>query len=52
MLIEKLGEELLSSGLGGSVGGSPDFLAMPLESNPIGRIALVDGSHVLTSVLC
>ena len=52
MLIEKLGEELLSGGLGGSVGGSPDFLAVPLEANPIGRIALIDGRHLLAVAPC
>jgi hypothetical protein len=35
------------------VGGSPDFLALPLEPNPIRRIALIDCRHwlLLTSVL-
>jgi hypothetical protein len=32
MLIQKAGEELLSSGLRGGVGGSPDFLAAPTAS--------------------
>ena len=34
-------------GLGGGVGGSPDFLALPLKANPIGRIALIDGRQWL-----
>ncbi len=45
MLIEKLGEELLGSSLGGGVGGLPHFLAVVLEPHPIGRIALIDGRH-------
>jgi hypothetical protein len=52
MLIQKAGEELLSSGVRGGVGGSPNFLAAPLEPHPIGRTALIDGSHGLVSILC
>ncbi len=36
MLIERLGEELLDGGFGGSVGGSPDRLPVVLETHPIG----------------
>jgi hypothetical protein len=45
MLIEKTGKELLSGSLAGGVGGSPDFLPVPLETHPIGRFALIDGRH-------
>ena len=45
MLIQKAGEELLRSGLGGGVGGSPDLLAVLLDTHSIGRIAHVDGRH-------
>jgi hypothetical protein len=31
--IEKPGQEMPSSGLGGSVGGSPDFVAAPLQQS-------------------
>ena len=51
MLIQKAGEELLGSGLGGGMGGSPDFLAVPLETHPIRRIALIDGSHDAAGML-
>jgi hypothetical protein len=43
MLIEKLSEELLGGRFGGAMGESPDFLALLLETNPIGRVPLVDG---------
>jgi len=45
MLIQKAGEKLLRSGLGGGVGGSPDLLAVLPDTHPIGRIAHVDGRH-------
>ena len=37
MFIEKTGEELLGGGLGSGVGGSPEFLPVPLETHRIGR---------------
>jgi hypothetical protein len=49
MLIEKLGEELLGSSLGGSVGGLPHFLAVALEPNPVRGIAPIDCRHVSPS---
>jgi hypothetical protein len=52
MLIQKAGEELLGSGLRGGMGGSPDFPAAPLETHPIGRIALIDGRHLLALAPC
>jgi hypothetical protein len=33
------------------VGGSPDFLSVPLETHPIGRSALIDGRHLLLLIL-
>lgn len=53
MLIGKLGEELLRRALRGGVGGSPDLFPLPLEADPIGQIALIDGRHwlLLASVL-
>jgi hypothetical protein len=47
MLIEKLGEELLGSGFRGGMGGSPDLLPMRLKPNPVGRITLINGRHVV-----
>ena len=52
MFIEKAGEELLGGGLRGGMGGSPDFLAAPLETHQIGRTALIDGRHWLVLILC
>jgi hypothetical protein len=46
MFIERPDAKLLGSGLGDGMGGSPDFLAAPLETPPIGRIELIDGRHV------
>jgi hypothetical protein len=53
MFIEKVGEELLGRTFRGSVGGTPDLFPLPLETNPIGQIALIDGRHwlLLASVL-
>lgn len=47
MFFEKLGEELLRRAFGRSLGGSPDLFSLPLEAHPIGRIALINGRHVL-----
>src|SRR5271166_1104084 len=52
MLIEKLGEELPGGGFGGRMGGSPDFLPVPLETNPIGRVPFVDRRHVQALAPC
>jgi hypothetical protein len=41
MLIEKPGKELLGGGFRAGVAGSPDFFAVRMKPNPVGRITLV-----------
>ena len=47
MFVEKTGKELLSSGFRGGVGGSPDFLPVPLE-NRLGLSKLANSFSVPT----
>jgi hypothetical protein len=51
MLIEKLGKELLGGGFRAGVGGSPDFFAVRMKPNPVGRITLVTVATCLRLLL-
>ena len=45
MFFQNSREILLGDSFGRSMSRSPDLPALPLEANPVGRIALVDGRH-------